>query len=272
MRNIRHSPRVRSDNDGPCVAIPGSARWRNWRGSRKPSKKHVGHGHALDVDAIKKELGDVLWYVAGIATALGLDLSEVASANINKLKRCPDGLTSAASVARVDEVTLSRRLHRSHAAAAAASQGALPMACESAAVVVSSWHEGEPTIEAEERLGVRLQGGQNRGAVFPRIDKADALVLLFGSPTGSTGSFVELGYALGRRADCRDLSGPLSTADDLAARSPCEVPVARPRIAWLRWRRAARSIRTAWGDTVNAIDHPPHYTSHSKRNRVHPES
>lgn len=34
---------------------------------------------------IKKELGDVLWYVAQIATELNLSLEEVASLNIEKL-------------------------------------------------------------------------------------------------------------------------------------------------------------------------------------------
>lgn len=34
---------------------------------------------------IKKELGDVLWYVAQVSTELGLDLDEVASDNITKL-------------------------------------------------------------------------------------------------------------------------------------------------------------------------------------------
>jgi len=33
-----------------------------------------------------KELGDVLWYVAAIATDLDVDLADVATANINKLK------------------------------------------------------------------------------------------------------------------------------------------------------------------------------------------
>jgi NTP pyrophosphatase (non-canonical NTP hydrolase) len=35
--------------------------------------------------AMSKELGDVLWYVAQIATELGLDLDEVAQANLEKL-------------------------------------------------------------------------------------------------------------------------------------------------------------------------------------------
>jgi NTP pyrophosphatase (non-canonical NTP hydrolase) len=35
--------------------------------------------------AMAKELGDVLWYVAQIATELDLDLDEVAQANLDKL-------------------------------------------------------------------------------------------------------------------------------------------------------------------------------------------
>lgn len=35
--------------------------------------------------AIKKELGDVLWYVAQIATELGLNMDEIAEKNIEKL-------------------------------------------------------------------------------------------------------------------------------------------------------------------------------------------
>jgi NTP pyrophosphatase (non-canonical NTP hydrolase) len=35
---------------------------------------------------IKKELGDVLWYVAQLSTELGLDLSLIAEANIEKLR------------------------------------------------------------------------------------------------------------------------------------------------------------------------------------------
>lgn len=35
--------------------------------------------------AMAKELGDVLWYVSQLATELGLDLDEIAQANLDKL-------------------------------------------------------------------------------------------------------------------------------------------------------------------------------------------
>lgn len=66
-------------------------------------KKAWGHGHALDAEKLKKELGDVLWYVAALAEQHGLRLSDVAEANVAKLSaRYPQGFSTAASIARVD--------------------------------------------------------------------------------------------------------------------------------------------------------------------------
>lgn len=45
-----------------------------------------GEISAEDKAAIVKELGDVLWYLAGIARYLGVPLSEVAKINVEKLE------------------------------------------------------------------------------------------------------------------------------------------------------------------------------------------
>jgi NTP pyrophosphatase (non-canonical NTP hydrolase) len=47
--------------------------------------KAIRKGVDVDIDAIKKELGDVLWNVAEIATILDIDLEEIAIGNIVKL-------------------------------------------------------------------------------------------------------------------------------------------------------------------------------------------
>ena len=67
-------------------------------------KKVIHHGHVLEDDVIKKELGDVCWYVAVLAYEHGIPLSEILEANIAKLKkRYPEGFTKAASRNRASE-------------------------------------------------------------------------------------------------------------------------------------------------------------------------
>ena len=67
-------------------------------------KKHVGHGHPLDVAKLEKELGDVLWYIAVTAWQLGIPLSHIATKNIEKLwQRYPAGFSSAASIGRAHD-------------------------------------------------------------------------------------------------------------------------------------------------------------------------
>lgn len=58
-------------------------------------KKHLGHDHDLDREKLKKELGDVLWYISTLASANDLSLQDVAQTNINKLAaRYPDGFNT----------------------------------------------------------------------------------------------------------------------------------------------------------------------------------
>lgn len=55
-------------------------------------KKAIFHEKPLDNQHAKKELGDVMWYVALMCTAFGWDLDEILQMNIDKLaKRYPEG-------------------------------------------------------------------------------------------------------------------------------------------------------------------------------------
>lgn len=51
-------------------------------------KKHLrdGDAHSLFKERVREELGDLLWYVANVATKFGLDLDEVATFNLAKVK------------------------------------------------------------------------------------------------------------------------------------------------------------------------------------------
>lgn len=69
-------------------------------------KKFYAHGHDYDVDKIKKEASDVLWYLAEICTVLGMSMDDVAWANIEKLKRrYPEGFSAHKSRHRDPEDT-----------------------------------------------------------------------------------------------------------------------------------------------------------------------
>ena len=66
-------------------------------------KKFRHQGHDLDVPKLIKELGDVMWYCAETAAALGVGLDEVARENIDKLlKRYPAGFESEKSLHRAE--------------------------------------------------------------------------------------------------------------------------------------------------------------------------
>ena len=53
---------------------------------KKASRDDGGEITAERLSAIAKELGDVMWYVAQLATELGLDLDEIAGLNLEKLR------------------------------------------------------------------------------------------------------------------------------------------------------------------------------------------
>lgn len=55
--------------------------------AKKAIRDDAGQVTAERREKLKKELGDVLWYLSACASELGLSLSEIAQANAEKLKR-----------------------------------------------------------------------------------------------------------------------------------------------------------------------------------------
>lgn len=55
-------------------------------------KKWIFHQTDMDITHAKKELGDIMWYIACMAESFGWSLDEIMQMNIDKLKaRYPDG-------------------------------------------------------------------------------------------------------------------------------------------------------------------------------------
>ncbi len=64
-------------------------------------KKHLAQGHELDKEKLAKELGDIAWYLAETAYAIGYPLEDILQMNIDKLKkRYPEGFCTACSLNR----------------------------------------------------------------------------------------------------------------------------------------------------------------------------
>lgn len=57
-------------------------------------KKWIFHKKPLDREHMKKEIGDVCWYIADICHSMGFNLDEIFQMNIDKLKaRYPEGFS-----------------------------------------------------------------------------------------------------------------------------------------------------------------------------------
>lgn len=83
-RSVALYPRVESNLYYPALGLGGEA------GEVLNKIKKVMRDHADIVsdemrEDLKNELGDVLWYVAALASELGLNLDDIAQANVNKL-------------------------------------------------------------------------------------------------------------------------------------------------------------------------------------------
>lgn len=49
-------------------------------------KKGVGHGKGIDIQKVTDELGDLMWYVANICTELDINMEDILTYNMSKLK------------------------------------------------------------------------------------------------------------------------------------------------------------------------------------------
>lgn len=64
-------------------------------------KKHLFQGHELNEEHLAKELGDIAWYLAVSADAIGYDLEKIFRMNIEKFRaRYPDGFDAEKSINR----------------------------------------------------------------------------------------------------------------------------------------------------------------------------
>ena len=67
-------------------------------------KKWVFHEASLDLVHARKELGDILWYVALVCNGFGWSLDEIMEMNIEKLKkRYPEGFSRELSAHRTQD-------------------------------------------------------------------------------------------------------------------------------------------------------------------------
>lgn len=70
-----------------------------------PVKKAMFYGKPLDVENVREEIGDLLWYIAGpLCRGLGVSLEDLAAANVVKLRaRYEKGYSDTAAIARADK-------------------------------------------------------------------------------------------------------------------------------------------------------------------------
>ena len=61
----------------------------------------IYQGHEFSVDELKKEIGDLEWFVSELCDCMGFELEDVCRGNIEKLKkRYPEGFEAERSVNR----------------------------------------------------------------------------------------------------------------------------------------------------------------------------
>jgi len=68
-------------------------------------KKAYFYGHEPDLNNIREELGDIMWYIMAVARGLNFDMEDIMNENIEKLrKRYPEQFTKDHSKWRLDKL------------------------------------------------------------------------------------------------------------------------------------------------------------------------
>lgn len=68
-------------------------------------KKHILYNKPLDIENVKEEIGDLLWYMSLVLDQVGSSFEEVMKLNHDKLeKRFPGGFTEKLAQERLDKV------------------------------------------------------------------------------------------------------------------------------------------------------------------------
>jgi phosphoribosyl-ATP pyrophosphohydrolase len=107
MPDLDYSPVLRrlADNAGLLRLIHASIGMSGEAGEIVDAlKKVMMYGSRLDIENLKEECGDVLWYMAIMLDALGSSFEEVMQMNADKLaKRYPNGFNEKDAIARADK-------------------------------------------------------------------------------------------------------------------------------------------------------------------------
>ena len=75
-------------------------------------KRSVGYSQPLNMENIKEECGDAIFYITRILSLMGLTLSDAMDDNMYKLnKRYPNGYTDADALSRKDKKYLAAYTH-----------------------------------------------------------------------------------------------------------------------------------------------------------------
>lgn len=70
-----------------------------------PVKKHIFYNKPLNIEEIKSETGDCLWFMSILLDEIGSSFEEVMQLNYDKLeKRFPNGFSEKAAIERKDKV------------------------------------------------------------------------------------------------------------------------------------------------------------------------